>query len=451
MSVIPATSALPGALGLSNEAYEAMLETVRHYSNMARNAITTQNPPITPPKVTPAQQRRMACTHLTMKRLYGDYKCMLCRRVPEIGWVYVCTQDEEEAIMNEQGRDDWNGDVANSDGYRLGQANADGPTEQEPPRSATPLSPWIEKAIAEGHYTPEEETILRLQKQNVNNKIAESIRNFNDAEAASSTNRSPSLDTNSYLPFPVINQVADSPNDEILPTNLKPAARIFPYCEYRACQACRPTFRDRAWQRFEDIFEDRTEPSIDFETDNRPLSSPAIVASLGLYEPKRARRHRPLLHTFDSMGIHRARSGKRNLEAATMDDQASVDVIDQSDKADGKGIKHSIKRAFRDMLTSRRDSIGSNRSSFSSTRPRNTIRKARVREGALSDDSPEYDLGLWQNVNENILEEASHTRLPGRDGHDGLDKQAGEVEVEDGVAVTEEGVDTGTADIIMSV
>ena len=46
---------------------------------------------------------------------------------------------------------------------------------------------------------------------------------------------------------------------------------------------------------------------------------------------------------------------------------------------------------------------------------------------------------------------ASHIKLPGHDGHDGLDAQAEEVDVEDGVAVTEEAVDIGTADIIMSV
>lgn len=141
-------------------------------------------------------------------------------------------------------------------------------------------------------------------------------------------------------------------------------------------------------------------------------------------------------------------SGKRAPEIAT------VDVADQEEMSESKGFRNNIKRAFRDMLMGRRDSMASTstRSSVSTARPSRHIRRhARLREESSTDDPMEFDLGMWERRSRELLEEASHVRLPGHDGHDGLDAQAEEVNVENGVAVTEEGVNTGTADIIMSV
>lgn len=457
MPTTPVTAVFPTSLGLPSEAYEAMRDTVKHYTTMARNAITQtpQSSPSSPTKIPPGQQRRMACTHLTMKRQYGGYRCMICRRIPEIGWVYMCTQDETEVIDEDQHIRGCSDGPADSNGHWLVDSDSDVTMENQV-CSVTRLSPWIEKAILDGHYTPEQELLLRLQKQNVNDEIAAATAHFHDMEAdnAASSKQSPSLDTNSYLPFPVINQVSEPPPDDNLPSPPKP--RIFPYCEHRACHNCRSTFRDRAWQRFGDIFQDATKPYIDFESDERPIASPAIVATIGLHEPKRVRPQRPLLHTFDSMGIHRARSDRRALERATSDGPDSVDVVDQREMSESKGFRNSIKRAFREMLMSRRESMASTnsskRSSVSTTRPsRNMSRRTRLREGAPTDDPMEFDMGLWQRQSEEVLTEASHIKLPGHDGHDGLDSQAEEVEVIDGVAVTEEGVGTGIADVIMAV
>ena len=457
---MPVSASFPTTLALSSEACEVMRDAVKHYTTMARNAITSvssQSSPNSPTKLPPNQQRRMACTHLTMKREYGDYRCVLCRRIPNIGWIYKCTQDEAEMNIGEQDPEGGNrGDATDLHSSWLAKADTDGMTEVET-HVVTQLSPWVEKAILEGHYTHEQELTLREQKQNVNDKIAAAMQQFTEAEAEVSApsqqlQQSPSVDANSYLPFPVINQVSGPPNTNFLPSKPIPTARLFPFCEHRACHSCRSTFRDRTWQHFEDIFEGPPPPAIDFAIDNRPLSSPLIVATIGTHEPNR-RRQRPLMHTFDSMGLMRPRSGKRTLETATSN---SDDFADASEE-ENKGLRHTIKRAFREMLMSRRDSVAStSRSSISSTtataRPsREASRRSRLRKEASVDDSEEYDLGLWKEANDKLLREASHVNLPGHDGHDGLDAQAEEVNVPDGVAVTEEGVDTGTADVIMSV
>ena len=457
---MPVSASFPTTLALSSEACEVMRDALKHYTTMARNAITSvssQSSPNSSANIPPNNQRRMACTHLTMKREYGDYRCMLCRRIPNIGWIYKCTQDEAEMNIGEQDPEGGNeGGVTDLHSSWLAKANTAGVTKAET-RSVTQLSPWVEKAILEGHYTHEQELILRKQKQNVNDKIAAAMQNFTETEAEVSASsqqlqQSPSVDASSNLPFPVINRADDPSKTSFVPSNPTPTARLFPFCEHRACHSCRPTFRDRTWQHFDAIFEGPPPPAIDFSIDRRPLSSPLIVATIGTHEPRR-RRQRPLMHTFDSMGLMRPRSGKRLFESATSN---SDDFADPNEE-ENKGLRHTIKRAFREMLMSRRDSVASTSRSSSSTATatalpsRETSRRSRLHKEAPIDDSEEYDLGLWKEANDKLLREASHVKLPGHDGHDGLDAQAEEVDVPDGVAVTEESVDTGTADVIMSV
>lgn len=92
--------------------------------------------------------------------------------------------------------------------------------------------------------------------------------------------------------------------------------------------------------------------------------------------------------------------------------------------------------------------MSSKRSNRSS---RLTSRKMRVQEEKSSGDPADFDMALWRELNDETLHTASNVKLPGHDGLDGLEDQAKEVEVGDGVAVTEEAVDTGTADVIMAV
>ena len=56
-----------------------------------------------PPTPVPAPQRiwRPSCTHLTMTRVYSDYRvCDLCHRPPAWGWLYRCTHDREALLLD---------------------------------------------------------------------------------------------------------------------------------------------------------------------------------------------------------------------------------------------------------------------------------------------------------------------------------------------------------------
>lgn len=260
-----------------------------------------------------SQTRRMACTHLTMGRYYGELRCPICRRDPDFGYTYLCTQDESECLSSEclsdKAKIEHTKAIATDDGLQVMQ-NQTGPY--------TRLSPWIERAIAKGEYTSEQIAILRAQKQKVNATIAEALCETKERGSAymKPATRS-SVDFISYQPFDDASTTS-SPNPKDMAE-----ARVFPYCEFRACQTCRPTFRDRAWQNFEGIFTGPDAPAIDFANDNRPLSNPYIIAGIGLREPIA----RPQLRSFNSFSLYQPNiPAKRNLTKTTA---RYADIADQ--------------------------------------------------------------------------------------------------------------------------
>ena len=451
---MPKVADLPNLVNLSKEVNNLLRMSVEPYTLMVRNTMTNntstlaQSTPAAAMKLPLSQTRRMACTHLTMRRYYGDLRCPICRRDPDLGYTYLCTQDESECLSSEM---DVGSTKPTEADVMLHQPGSDEVVGTET-RPYTQLSPWIEKAIAKGEYSQEQIAMLRAQKQKVNDTIAAALDHFKDSDSSECKKppiKSPSVDANSYLPFPVINEVEEAPTATLLKPKEKADARILPYCEFRACQTCRPTFRDRAWQKFEDVFTDPKAPRIDFANDNRPLSNPYIITRIGLHEPTA----RPRLRTFDSFSLYQSdRLAKRDLTHATARHSPSMngsnDIADQRVEPGSRGFRDSVKRAFRGMLLTRRDSMASKRSSRSS---RLMSRKMRVQEEEPSEDRVDFDMGLWKELNDELLRVASNVKLPGHDGMDGLEAQAEEVEVGNGVAVTEEAVDMGTADIIMAV
>ncbi|KAL9127879.1 MAG: hypothetical protein Q9217_003315, partial [Psora testacea] len=107
-----------------------------------------------------------------MERLYGGYECGVCRLPSGLGWVYRCTQDDEEALsaMLEPGKDAV--DAEKKGGLRTlsrmreeaWNDEREGVDERLETRT-TRLSLWMEKAVTEGLYTPAQIILLRAQKQ----------------------------------------------------------------------------------------------------------------------------------------------------------------------------------------------------------------------------------------------------------------------------------------------
>lgn len=438
-----------GLLSLSKDICLSIKTAVEPYASRVINTMTSDtlasppNPPSAAAKTSPSQTRRLACTHLTMRRYYGASRCPICRRDPDLGYTYLCTQDELEELageMKERFSEASEVPEGTQDQSKQDEVAVDGI------KPVTNLSPWIAKAIEMGGYTPEQVRILRAQKQKVVDTINAAMdqsKEYSSIDTTKLPRKSSSTGVDTHLPFPFVYDINSSSVPSPKPEE-KNVPRLFPYCEFRACQTCRPTFRDRAWLRLEDVFADPSTPTIDFANDNRPLSNPFIVAGIGTHEPSA----RPNLRKFDSFSLYRPeRPLKRAAHEACRyrsSTAQSTDITSQRPEHESLGFRESVKRAFRGMLLARGDTTSSSRFS------RRMSRRMRVREVESSEDRMGFDMGLWKELNDELLHMASNVRLPGHDGMDGLDKQREEVEVGDGVAVMEESVDMGTADVIMS-
>ena len=389
--------------------------------------------------------RRAACTHIVMERLYGDFQCMVCHRSSPWGCVYSCAQDDRDLVHGAR--------VVSTQATKSEAHEASASAELD---QILILNSWVQKAILAGKYTPEEISILVRQKQNVNNAITASEQCFSRAQGPEPSLKNSAarllqpVDANPYLPFPALSEAGalvtgttERPQAE---TSASSRSRLFPHCRFRACQICRPIYRDRSWQIFESALEEQTTPlRLDLDYPDRPVSDARLVLGLGL--PK-SNLERPVLRTFGSSGIYSVDSkgelvfNTGPLSKATVSRNSWDDIAGQQVEPESKGFADSLRRALRSMVQNKkRDSPSRKHSRLSHRRTK-----------AQLDESGEFDLGLYKELSEQLLREATNVALPGHDGRDGLEGEAAEeIEVEDGVAVTEEAVDLRTADIIMSV
>ena len=406
-------------------------------------------------KIPSLTTRRAACTHLTMERLYGLYQCNICHCPSNFGWVYSCTQDDGlpatfAAIPTSEASILRHDQITGYYALTGDMTETLGPKPKLFQMPSPQLSPWIEKAIKEGHYTSEQVKILRAQKQKVVDTAFAAVERFNSAQARDF--KSPgkkgsalqSVDANPLLPCPVINEAQNPSTIDASILFTEPKAHMFPYCKYRACQLCRPTFRDRTWQCFNEIFANNSPINHDhIEAEGRPLADPAIMRTIGLREPPP--RRRPQLRAVDSRDIYTINGAgqivlKKNSYRKTPDVSESADVADEKVESETKGFRESWKRAIKGMLTNPRNSIGSNFKRMS--------RNSGEGNNVEIDASELTEVSTY--MDDDLLIEASNVPLP---TNDSIEKFAEDVEEGDigGVAITEEAAETGTADIIMSV
>ncbi|MCJ1363812.1 hypothetical protein MMC16_002921 [Acarospora aff. strigata] len=366
-----------------------------------------------------------------MTRLFGAYRCTVCNCVPNIGWVYTCTQDLDGALQLSTGRDNL-----------VGEGNHRTAVQEKNGRGAGQLSEWIVRAIEDGHYTAEQIEIMRAQKRRVKETIKELEASF-QKEYGQTTPKSilettlalPSKAPTSLLSSPVIVEESEKqPTPHTSEQEARSKIKLFPECRWTCCLTCRPVCRDRSWQSLDGVITmDREGPTgVDFF--NRKVTDVKTARNLGL------RMTSLMLGPFENAMAGLDGEDETFAYRQLGDTDEEDEEVEENNSS--KGFRASVKRAFRGMLMSQR------RHSRSSSVSRKSETKSKEQE---TQEDSEFDIGLWHEMNDQVLREAADVRLPGKDGMDGLSFEEGEVEVEDGVAVTEEAVDLGTADIIMSV
>ncbi|KAF7506811.1 hypothetical protein GJ744_011423 [Endocarpon pusillum] len=408
------------------------------------------------------EQRHAACTHLNVTRLFDPFesnKCQMCGRTSSFGWLYRCTQDYDSFLPES----DFTCTESEASDSRLSDGVA---TSQ--------LSQSILRGIKDGHYTTPQVHLLEAQKLQVRRLIAmqeERLENLPDSsETSRSLSSSDSVPESTALATVKIPEALQprSKNIRSLPatkstaayggnhTQLPPGPRrtrvepLFPNCHFICCQSCRPAYRDRAFQSLNAILSEPVRQPPQWELENRRISDADTLKKLGtpLPRPQLRRVHQKLDNLKDLTGSQTLGSGENS------------ETISEAEQTGGKfrqrsGFRKRVKRALGAIDQSKRLAKSSNtsrHSSKSSSRDslvqmsRSMFVKRRSKQGE-KENTIVTSRALQESL---VLMLAANTPLP-RASEDSGSLGGGEVKVEDGVAVTEEGVEMSAADIIIQV
>jgi len=402
-------------------------------------------------KMPPGQTRRAACTHLTMTPLYGDHRCAHCYRPSRLGCVYSCTQDEytHTATLDEmnEGMKELNVDEC---------SDTDGQNERVA-LEAVKLKPWMEQAILEGRYTPDQVTILRAQRLKVINSIAAAEYEFaQHHKPAPTPPRSTSLPTaptyDRALPITVSQDTTEEAEvkEPVVTDESIPVPKLVSDCEYKTCQVCRPISRDRAWQRIGPLPEDSINPAVpDFAAENRPISDANVVRYLGLHKTKLEHDLTTLFNTNDEQDQDLVTDDDRTTEDTGQEDSPAESDLQKMAAFGGRAGARSARRNM--MVRPRQESTDSRTSKDSNNSGKWAKRRESVRDSVLKKYMEKFGRDLGDS---SVYEGGPTTYKSWKNGLGSSAKKEKKergsgLRVNNGVAVTEEAVDLGTADIIM--
>jgi hypothetical protein len=407
-----------------------------------------------------AAQRQVACTHLNVTRLFDafdSHKCQMCGRASSLGWVYRCTQDSDSFLP----KSDFSGEEPESCGGSL---------SDEVPTSH--LSRSILRGIQDGNYDVDQIQLLQAQKLRVKEVIALQHERRDDhsdcSHSSSSSSSSDSALDNSIRAASKISGLLTRRNTNVCSqaamnrtavqieadsvTSFTPnksyTEPVFPECNFKCCHSCRPAYRDRAFQSLNAI---AREPFIQpplWELENRRISDANLLTTIATpYSPLQLRR---VSQTLDNL---RDLTGPQNFGSSENEDVDSMNNAKRKNARRRSGFRETVRKALGAIEQSKRTAKSSQHSSRSSSRESfvQMSRSMLFRRRRKQADKPENQIVSNKALQESlVLILAVNTPLP-RASEDSDSSDGGEVQVEDGIAVTEEGVGMSAADIIMQV
>lgn len=410
-------------------------------------------------KMASTDHRQAACTHINVTRLFdphGCHKCQMCGHPSQFGWLYRCTQD-------------YNSFLPKSEFSSAEPESVNGRLSEQVVTSQ--LSPSILKGIQDGQYTAQQIRLLQAQKLQVKELIA-----IQEERLESSSESSQTSSSLSSLDFAIENSdstatktpkssqhritsiasqaVREASVDHLgaqrsMPSKPKKtyAKPLAPTCHFKCCQSCRPAYRDRAFRSLDTILSEPIKRPPQWELDNRRISDASLVKAMGIYVPRPQLRR--MYQTLDDL---RNLTGSQTIGRSENEYLDSVRSGTKESARRRSGFRETVRKALHAIEQSKHLAKSSKHSSRSSSRDS----LMQISRSMLFKRRPKHAEKENQIVSNRALQEslvlmlAVNTPLPhASEDSDSLD--GGEVQVEDGVAVTEEGVGMSAADIIMQV
>lgn len=406
------------------------------------------------------EQRQAACSHLNVTRLFDPLdsnKCQMCGHTSSFGWLYRCTQD-------------YNSFLPESDFTSTEPENFNSRLSEQVVSSH--LSQSILRGIENGHYSAQQVGLLEAQKLRVKSLIAmqeERLENPSDSSQTSSSRSSSDsvLESSVFLAAnipealqrrttntcsqPAMKPIVDHEGaNSQRPTTRKDiyVEQLFPNCHFKCCHGCRPAYRDRAFQSLNAILAEPTKQPPQWEFENRRISDANTLNRIGLPLPRPYLRR--MYQTFDDL---RDLTGSQTFDSSE-NGEAESGINETKDKVRRRsGFRETVRKALgaidqstylaKSNKSSKRSSRSSSRESLMQISRSMLFRRRRKqgeRENAIVSNK-----ALQESL---VLMLAVNTPLP-RASEDSDSLNGGEVKVEDGVAVTEEGVAMSAADILI--
>lgn len=244
-------------------------------------------------------EKRNPCTHMIVTRLFdqwGSFRCSLCHKHVNIGWLYRCTQDSDGLLP---------------ESIFINESHSH--TKKSPSQDVAlhTLSTPIIKAIGEGQYTDEQIKTLIQQKEHVCSVVLAQEPRPATASTATTTSSSSSSISSKYdslfLPKSTTFSTTStaSVDEEIRKAydwnelqkvwmaestlavsdfsshTLTPSSMASPKdCSLMICPTCRPTYRERAFQSLDGILSSPVKIPPSWELENRPISDASVLAKI---------------------------------------------------------------------------------------------------------------------------------------------------------------------------
>lgn len=421
----------------------------------------------------PKRMRTPNCTHVKMDRIYGrDLQCYVCGRSPSIGFLYECRQDCDSGFLHDL--------ISREDENRIEPVKSTMRLDLE----SVGLSESIILTAEGGHYTKAQLDKLRELKLDLRQVILDMDQAYhiNDAMTAltaiarSAPTKLPSNNDGAFSSMPT----------KHVQTPLG--------CTFRACHTCRPYYRDRVFISIQAVLAFNFTPMTRDHSQYLPTKSSQIMQNIG------ARVQSLPVSLTSTDASHTASTASTDGSDATFKTtQTDIDIVSAQRRPrrrfyrmgrrtsgeiardlsrlptflTASGLKSAVQGIFRPGRES--SSSGSN-----ITLP--LARTGTVRDLNASQSRREFDLGALRLVRrEQEKQELRHGTYTG--GFEGVEvapqhadtapsfldagcgaeescssdsnfsvyssvSQGSEVEVEGGVALTEEAVETHVPDIL---
>ncbi|KAF2838071.1 hypothetical protein M501DRAFT_992948 [Patellaria atrata CBS 101060] len=443
---------------------------------------------------TPSRRtQRPNCTHTTMERTYGNHQCLLCGARPQLGWVYACTQDRTAAETpgSTTAATPSASDLCGKSILRVNLEKAG-------------LSESLILQAEAGCYTEEQITQLRHQKAQVKAQIiavsivegsANESYQYRDVTSSLIAQHGASITGQpAQLPSP-----PSSPERSTPKKNKRKSSPLS--CNFRCCHNCRPYYRDRIYSSFDAVFANEVPPLTHTQLQTLPVQPAEIVANLGLRTTyPNSSDELDASITTDSMSYDTPSNTSSEEEVIRQSIQTAEKMysLRRSESSGGSGrpggetpigegasgLRTRLKKAFQNAIRPTRES-SSDGSSITLPLPGTS----KMRD--MSEGTDEFDLGsirrrlrgekskktkynsanrsgpvearsstTWDGLNGTMIEgpykgeiavslTENGTMLPMEHSEpDAVSEAGSEIEVQGGLALTEEAVEMHTPDII---